>query len=310
MPYKLIRGRSFAQEAGRLLDQEIIDATTGLTHASAVDSLRLLHATRKHLKKARALLTMARRPLGDRYFQADDELRTANRALGPLVDAHRVLETIAAARREGVVKLPATTFAALRLRLDAQAKTLEQAAIVDHVRPRIVRLLKSLRLELATAGLAGLDRATIVAEIREAHAVTRKARRRAIKRPSVAAFHQWRRRLKREWHLFRLVAEVTGDRLLDERHQLAALDDCLGALHDVDVLIGALAVDRRLSRIELARVLVALRAHRHGLRRLAHRLSSVLDERPQQLARRVLMLWGSAPRQRAVAMVPAWPRSA
>jgi CHAD domain-containing protein len=310
MPYKLISGRPLAQEIRRLLDQETIAATTTLTQASPAAQICSVHDTRKHIKKARALLRMSRRPLGRRYLEVDHELRTANRALGPLGDAHRVLETLAAIRREGIVRLPTTTFSTVRLQLEARAAAIEAGASVDDVRARTVRLLKSLRQEVAAADLQGLDRSAIVGEIRDVHAAARHARRRATKRPSVDSFHRWRRHVKREWHLFRLVAELTGDRLRDERHQLAALDACLGELHDVDVLTSALAANSPLSRMEMSHVLKALRGHARDLRRLARRLSSVLDERPQSLARRVRMLWGSVSRRRVAATVSLWQHRA
>ncbi len=311
MPFKLISARPLAQEFRRLLDQEIIAATAGLAQATTVvDSVGRMHDTRKHVKKARALLRMVRGPLGNRYFEADDELRTANRALGLLADSHRVLETLSAARREGIVQLSLPAFSAMRLRLERRASALEERATVDDVRARTVRLLKSLRQELATADVPSLDRAAILAEIRELHAAARQARRRAIKQPSVDSFHRWRRRVKREWHLFRLVADLTGDRLRDERHQLAALDACLGELHDVDVLMSAVTANSPLSRMEMSRVITSLRAHAHDLRHLADRLSAVLDERPRQLARRVRLLWGSVPRRRPAATVRAWQHTA
>ena len=309
MRYTLISGRPLAQETRRLLEQETHAATTGLTHAPSAHNDHRVHDTRKRIKKARALLRMARRPLGKRYFEADDELRTANRALGPLVDAHRVLETLAAAQREGIAQLSVAANSAVRLQLESHASALEGEATGD-LRARTVRLLKSLRHQVATIDLTGLDRAAIVAEIRDAHAAARKARRRAIKRPSVATFHSWRRRVKREWHLIRLVSELTGDRLRNERHQLAALDACLGELHDVDVLMSALAATSPLSRMEMSALIRPLRVHAHDLRHLARRISSVLDQRPEQLARRIRVLWGSVPRRRLAATVRAWQRSA
>jgi CHAD domain-containing protein len=309
MAYQLISGRPFSQEVRRLLDQETMAATAGLTQASSVDDVRRVQDARKHIKKARALLQMIRTPLGSRYFEADDELRTANRALGPIADAHRVLETLAATRRDRILHLPVTTFSALRVRLESRAAVIEQRASVDDVRARIVRLLASLRREVPTADLLSLDRAAIVAEIRGAHAASRKARRCAINRPSVDTFHRWRRRVKREWYLFRLVSALTGDRLRDERHQLAALDACLGELHDIDALIRAVAANSPFSRTEISRVIRTLRAHAHDLRHRASRLSAALDERPQQLAHRVRDLWGSVPRRRAVTE-RAWPHSA
>lgn len=310
MAFRLMPARPLAQEMNRLLDREISAATSGLTQGSRADRADRLDRTRKHIKKARALLRLARRTLAGRYDAADDALRTANRALGPLTDAHRSLQTLAAVRRAGLVRLAPATVSTLGVRMEARAAALEHDATLDDIRGRVVRLLESVRQQVGAADLRGLDRAEIVAAIREAHAAARHARRRAIKHPSVDRFHDWRKRTKREWYLVRLVRELTGNHLRDERHQLGALDACLGELHDTEVLMRALSASAPLSRVQMARVIRALRAQARDLRHQARRLSAVLDERPEQLARRVRRLWGSAPRRRAAATVRRWQRSA
>lgn len=308
MAYRIISGRPFEQEIKRLFDQQIRDATSGLTQPAGADAAQRVHATRKHIKKARALLQVARQPLGRRYVDDDDQLRTVSRALGPRADAHRSLETLAATCREGIVQLQGPALSAVRAQLEARAAASDEEAVLEDLRRRVVRLLDSVRMDVASAEIASLDRAAIVAELRASHAAARKARRRAHRQPSVATFHRWRRHVKREWHLFRLIADITGDRLKDERQQLAALDACLGELHDVDVLIGAVTANSPLSRTDMAKVLKSLRAHVHDLRRLARRLSAFLDERPESMVKRVRVLWGATPRQAAV--VRRWRHSA
>jgi CHAD domain-containing protein len=309
MPYKLINGRPLAQEVKRLFDQEMIAAATGLAPAPGSDGVGRLHDTRKHIKKARAILAVARVPLDQRYVEADDELRTASHALGPLADAHRALEMLASIQDEGILQLPRSTVTAMHAQLESRTLAIEKAASATDVYARTVRLLTSLAQDVAATDLLSLDRSAIVAEIRAAHAAARRARRHAIKRPSVDSFHGWRRRVKREWHLLRLVSALTGDRLRDQRHQLAALDACLGELHDVDVLTSAIPVNSSLSRVAVSRVVRVLRARAHELRHRARRLSTVLDERPRRLADRVRESWGSVPR-RGVAGVRLWRYSA
>ena len=310
MAYKLISGRPLAREVTRLLDEEAIAATTRLTQPPAVADIHQVYEARTHIKKMRTLLRLLSGTVGKRYFEADDELRMANRALGPVADAHRVQDTLAAIRGDGGLPLPVATLSAASSQLQARATAVETDAAAADVRSRTVRLLKSLRLEVVSAGWPMLDRAAIVTDIREAHAAARHARRVAMRRPSVDSFHRWRRRVKHEWYLLRLVSELTGDRLRDERHQLAALAACLGELHDVDVLMRTLTPRPPLSRLQLAGLIRLLRARAHDLRHRAHRLSSLLDERPRRLARRVRLLWGAVPRRRVAATARPWAHSA
>lgn len=296
MAYRLMSDRPLAQEVRRLLDQETTAATTCLQTASMAEGSHPVHDARKHLKKARAILQLTHRPLGKRYRGPDEELRVANRALGAIADARRSVETLAAARREGVVTLPLPDFSALRASLEIRAIATETGAVVDDVPGRTVRLIESLMQEIGDADLQRIDRDTIVAEIHATHGAARVARRRAKDHPTSDAYHHWRKLVKREWQLFRLIKELTGNRLRDERHQLAALDACLGELRDLDILVAALKSAAPLPRVEMAHLIARLRAQGRALRQRAHRLSPVLNEHPRALDKRVRHLWEAPPR--------------
>jgi len=106
MAYKVMSKRPLAQEVRRLLAQELLAATSGLTHPPTAGGSHRAHDARKHIKKARALLQVVRRPLGMNYEDADEELRTANRAIGPAAEARHIIETLNAVLRAGIVPLP------------------------------------------------------------------------------------------------------------------------------------------------------------------------------------------------------------
>lgn len=290
MAYRIVSGRPLAQEMMRLFDEQLIAAAAGLTGAD-----RVVHQARKNVKKARALLQLAQASLGGEYAAADNELRIANRALGPLADAARVCETLDAITHLVATSPPQSSLDAIRVRLHVHAATLSQTAAHDIV-ARTLRLLASVRRRASGWKLSRLTDTAVAREVRRAHAAARDARRETGRRPTIDGFHRWRRRAKREWHLVRLIADRTGNRLADERHQLAALDACLGQLHDVQVLIDAVATDSPLSRRDTAAVLRALRSAVRDLRRRAHVLAAVLDERPQDLEYRIGALWSAPPR--------------
>lgn len=304
MSFGIKVGRPLAQEVRRLVDQELTSAVSCLTEKSREDGSHTVHQARKHVKKARAVLQLARTALGSRYDDADDALRTANRALGPLADACRMTQLMAGIT-PGNAGVTNAMFQAIRLRLLARASAVEARAARDGIRSRAVRLLDSTRRQLDDGPFPPIGPEAIAAGIRTSRAITRRCRHEAARQPRIELLHRWRRRVKREWHLLRLIAAMTGDRLGDEQHQLEALDAVLGNLHDLNVLIAGVAADSPLSRPETARVLRALRGCASDLRRRAHTLAAVLDEPPRDLERRVIALWGMPPR--AVAFRPGEP---
>ena len=296
------------QELKRLFQQRIADAVSCISQRQGPATR--VNDARKHVKKARAILQLARHTIGDAYDDADEALRVVNRALGPLADAYRIGQTLDAVNALPEVRLPPASLSAVRLRLAAHASAIVERATADAIRARAIRLLDSTRRQSPDWDLTQFDRTAVIRELKDMHAKSRRSRRVACRRPSTDTHHAWRRRIKREAYALRVIAAMVGDRLKDERHELARLDKCLGDLHDVMVLIETIAADSPLSRAATAEALRQLRAVAIHLRHRAYALATVLDERPRELAKRIGALWGLAPRPVPREPVQPWLRRA
>jgi hypothetical protein len=291
MGYRLRIGHAINDEARRIYEEQLRAAEYALHRGD-----RDVHAIRKHVKKARAVLLAGRESLGDAYTDADRELQAANRVLGELADAHRIVETTDLLKRFDLANMPDAAVARLRQALELRAESLERKALVDQARPRAARAIAS---ALARAGEwkgAAIGDRRLARAIRHAHARARHLRRETARRPTIESYHNWRQRVKREWYLMRLVAEHTADRLEDDQHRLAALDACLGQLHDLGLLTMVVATEPVLPRRERARALATLRSLIRDLRRRSRTLAVALDDRPADVERRVLALWRRRPR--------------
>ena len=311
MPYRIAERRPLGQEIKRLFDRQIVAAVTCLTGSPGAEGANRLHDARKRIKKARALLQLARpaRPsLGDAWQECDDEMRIANRALGPLADAARRIETLALIRERDAASLPIATFDLARMRMSSQAAADLERATLNGVPARVVRLLDSVRRRALEWNLSAVDADAIIRAVRASHAAARHGHRRVARRPTTSAYHRWRRLVKRERHLFRLIDDLTGRRLKGKQRELAALDGALGELHDIDVLAAAIAADSPLSRHDTAQLLVVLRNHARQGRRHGDAIAAVLDEKPHALGRRLHALWGSP--RRVAPGEPSWRRRA
>lgn len=303
MAFQLRRGQPVGDEARHVFDHQLRRAVTCLRDPKTAAEHDSFHDAHRHVKKARAALRVLRGPLGAEYRSADRRLRAANRMLGELADARAMIGTLV-----NLVDLepalPARVSEALRARLVARAASLERKAQFDRLRRRAVRLLEAERLRIPGWEVEGSGRTEVSDVIEDAHRAARAAMRDALRRPSAETFHAWRRRVKREWHLLRLVAEHCGGRLDLDRRRLGALDASLGELHNVSVLAALVARDSGLTRRETAHVLLALRRYRRTLRRDAREMRHIFDEGPQQFSARVREAWGSRPAG-ATALEPA-----
>ena len=300
--------RPLGQEVRRLFEQRIADAVSCIGHRR--DPAPRVNDARKHVKKARAILQLARQTIGGDYDGADDALRIVNRALGPLADAYRIGQTFDSVCVSPDVHLSPASRAAIRLRLAAHGSAVIERAAGEAVRTRAIRLLDATRRQARDWDLAALDRTGIVKEIKQMHAESRRARRAARRRPCTDTHHAWRRRVKREAYALRVIGDMVGDRLKSERHQLARLDTCLGDLHDVRVLIDTIASDSPLSRDDTAKVLRQWRTVAMDLRHRGDVIASVLDESPGDLARRIDALWGLSVRPAPEEPEQPWLRRA
>ena len=306
MAFELQRGRGIGAEIRRLLDRQLEAAVEALTGPSIA-----AHDARRRLKKARALLLLARPALNGDYRAANRRLRTANHLLGAFTDADAVVETLANFRGFDVCRLPAQSLSAIRQRLLENSAEQKAAAAFLPVRARVVRLLTKQRARLRESSLSACGVSTTAAMLRKAHRAARIARDHALARPSVPAIHAWRRRTKMEWHLFRLIGDGVGGRLVDDERRLETLDGCLGDLHDIAVLQQHLVGLSPLTRPQTAAALRVTRDRARDLTRRARLLADAQDEPPRELEARVLALWRSGlPLPAEPAEAVPWPHHA
>lgn len=281
----LQRGRGVGAEIRRLFDHQLRAAIDALAAAppDIVDA-------RRHIKKARTLLRLARPALGPHYAAANRRLRKASHVLGVITDAGMVTETLGHVRGFDLRRLPASSVDALRRVFVARAKQLTSSEVVT-TRDRVMRLLEKQRRELENIAFFACGVQTVVATVRAAHRDARVARREALTRPTTKAFHAWRRRTKHEWYLFRLIDDEVMGGAIDDQHRLEALDGWLGELHDVVVLSEHIRTYSPLPRPATAAALRAVRAYSFALKRRLRRLVDVQDEPPRELEVRLLLLW-------------------
>lgn len=288
MAFELKRGRGIGAEIRRLLDRQTEMAIAALTGPS-ID----LHEARRRVKRARAILLLARPGLDGDYRVANRRLRTVNHLLGPFTDADAVVETLSSFRGFDVCRLPPQSLSAIRQRLLDNAAGVRSAAAFWRVRARVLRLLNKERARQRQAGLRMCGVHSTAAALRKAHRAARLARNRALDRPTVSTLHAWRRRTKHEWLLFRLVSSCVGGRLADDQRRLETLDGCLGDLHDIAVLQQHILSLSPLTRRQTAAALRVTRARAQDLTRRARLLADAQDEPARELEARVLVLWRS-----------------
>jgi hypothetical protein len=299
--FQLRRGRGIGAEVKRLLDHHLAAAIECLDGADPD-----VPVARRHVKKASALLQLARPALGDDFAAANRRLRKVNHLLGTITDAEVSVKTLQLLRGYDFTRLPSPAFSALNtaLRLRATRIRAESPAIAA----RAVRLLSRQRHEIRERSFRRCGLHSVAETLRQAHKHARTVRDLALRRPSATVFHAWRRRTKLEWFLFRLVSDAVGGRLVDDERRLEVLDGCLGELHNLAVLQEYLRSESPLTRSQTAAVLRVTRAVAGDLKRRARWRADTQDEPPRELESRVMALWRSGvPLPDETGEAASWP---
>jgi CHAD domain-containing protein len=253
------------------------------------DPVEAVHGARKDLKKARALLRLARPGMPrDAYRHENRALRDIGRAMSGGRDADVMVETSdAVAERFGHSR----ELAALRRRLEAHARGRQHAADVDALGDS----LRDAAERAARWPFDDCDLATLQAGEKRAYRDGRRAFADARADPSPERLHEWRKRVKDLWYHHRLLArawrgpmqayadecDALGTRLGDD-HDLATLAATLTAEDgvdappsvDVDALTGL--IERRRAELRVEAFALGERLYAERPKAHAHRIGSYL----------------------------------
>lgn len=292
MAYRLSFEDDVASGVRACAREQLAGAVGRLEHADD-DPVTAVHEARKHLKKTRALLRLARPALGRRAYRAEnDALRDAAMALSGTRDADVRVQTVERLAEHAAGRLPADTFDQLRDALVAEAAGGGGDGRAVPAFENVIEALRAAELRVESWPLDGAGWDDVLEGVARAYARGRAAFAVARSEPTPESLHAWRKRAKDLWYHQRLLAPAWPAVLGAQAEEAHVLSELLGDDHDLAVLAERLgddapplppAVDAQ--RPELR----ALVAHRSDeLRAAATRLGRrVYAEQPKAFSRRL-----------------------
>lgn len=309
MAYRLKRDEALPAGLRRVVAEQLEGAVAALRGESDLPREQAVHDARKRLKKARAVLRLARGELGRKAYRRENTcLRDAARELAGARDGAvlvRTLDSVVVDAPPEVAHGLAPVAELLRERRDGAAAALfDRAEAVEQV---------AAELEWARSEVDGWplerDRFALLAPgLRRAYAdgAARFAEARA--EPSAHRLHEWRKRVKDLWYQARLleplwpagmgpvvqVADELADRLGDD-HDLAVLRETL--LAEGASVESSGTIDAALAIIDTRREGIRAEAFATGERLYA--------EKPKAFVRRVRAYWRAWRRDRDAQPDPA-----
>jgi len=272
MGFVLHHKESLGEAFRRIADEQLTDAAKALTTDDLTQESRI-HEARKRFKESRALMRLYRKALGDSFAEQNAWYRDAGRTLAPYRDATANVAAVEAIDDQSTGALREL----VRERRDA---LYADAAALDATIRELLSRFAAERLFVHDAELSDVEDA-VESGLASTISAARKAMTAAYETGELAAFHEWRKRVKDQWYHVRLFERVWPKLMKVHEITLHELSDLLGHHHDL-TLVNEL--DASLTEA----IAKKQKAIAEKARPIAERLYAT---RPRDRARETMALW-------------------
>lgn len=261
----------------------------------AKGKFKSIHATRKEIKKVRALLKLSRNGLRkSTYRKRNAALREAAHALADARDAQVRVQTLQGLMKEALPDSSAEIFQAIRARLKSRCKKVAKDLQKHGSRKIATEILKQERGKLRKLKIDVGAWTAIRQALVKTYEAGRLGRDLAIAQPTAGHFHEWRKDVKQLWYYYQMLRPVWPEQLAAVSRDLETLGECLGDDHDLHLLseeVRRAAQDNRLSS-EARQLLHRIEHRQRELRKRALLLANrFYSEEPDRFADRFHKYW-------------------
>jgi CHAD domain-containing protein len=225
----------------RCAREQLDDAVRELSEEIETNPVKAVHSARKALKKERALLRMARAAIPAPQRQRELTALRAARGVSEARESEVVIQTLDQLAERFSGQLPASTFAAVRERLELGRASARVRLVTATRNAKAVQDLGAARLRIGDLTLTEGGWRALEPGVLRTYGRGRKAFRRARRAPSPDALHAWRKRVKDLSYQLRLLAPACGPAVRGQAKEAGRLAELLGDDHDLAELRRALA---------------------------------------------------------------------
>jgi len=286
MSYCLKTDEGIAAGIRRVTREQLQGGLCEISQATPGSEAKAVHATRKHITKARALLRLVREKIGQKIFKEENRfLREVGRMFASSRDARvrqEVLEKLREQTGEKSAAFPKTAAA-----LEAQVAS--STANFEPQREEASASLQEILDRIEGWPLEDLEMADLCCALAEAYRRARKCFRCVSRIRSEENFHSLRKRVKDIWYQSRILGSLNLAVLCGLEESANTLGQQLGDLHDLTAFRRWLEQETSLPEEEKAVLLGLICTGEAALEGIALDLSAhFFAEKPKALERRLL----------------------
>ena len=295
MAYKLGRKESAAAGIKRIVAEQIENSLKAAQRKTNPND-DAVHTLRKRLKQVRAALRLVRDDMGENLFRQENAVfRDAARPLSEMRDAAVMIETLDQLLRHSPDKIRPEAFKPLRDALSERRDRIRTHAMgPQHTMERVEAILRDAlrRVQMWPVRHSGWK--AVKPGLQRNYKQGREAMANALQDGSDEAMHQWRKRVKYQWHHLEILCNSWKEILEPLARQAHTLSDLLGEHHDLAVLRQLVngELSDALEKNQHETVLALLSARQKKLQKKAAKLGRRLsEEREDEFISRLHGYW-------------------
>ena len=239
MKFSLMPDESPADSLRRIVDEQI-EGAIGQLHRED-DLNEAIHAARKHFKRVRSVLRLARGGLKAKTYRANNRyFRDQGRLLSPVRDSAVNVETMDLLRRRYGIQMTDKGFVRLRQSLAGAHRAALRTYVQDEQgRSEMVASLIKVRERVQAWRLDASDFSLFEGGLKKIYRRGRAEMKAAGGNPNTENFHAWRKRVKYLWHHMQVLQPLWPAQMGAMGDECDRLADRIGEEHDLAVLMAS-----------------------------------------------------------------------
>jgi CHAD domain-containing protein len=242
MSYEVKVGARMGARLQRVAEEQVRGAIEELSLITGGEMGRPIHEARKHLKRLRALLRLARADLDAAMFrEANNCFRKAGNKLTESRETQVLSKTLDALRRRFFDNQSPPVFGAARKLFVARERKCIRSVVEGGIISEVITDLSGALDRIGAWDLKGFGWKEARSALKRSYKRARTTFQTALDAPGIENLHQWRKRVKDLCYHARLLRKACPERMQEFEHELDILAEFLGDDHDLALLANALS---------------------------------------------------------------------
>ncbi len=277
--------------ASQIVENAVLDCSS-----DELSDNEKIHFVRKKCKRIRALIRIVRPKIGRIYKDENIFFRDLGRKLSETRDAQVYIDTL-----EKIYLLPINSNISEYVRtiinqFEKQRDSIESVKLLNE----FIEEIKNSQLRITQWKIKGNGFKCLEGSLKKTYRRGRTAMKTVSSKPTIANYHEWRKRAKYHYHQLELIVPIWEKVLQQFAEEAHRLSEMLGYDHDLSLLKEKLLFNFQINSTEeaMTQLISSIDDEQSELRlKILSLGEKVYAEKPRHLVRRIKKYWNSCQNQ-------------